>query len=183
MSAASVQQPSNLPVDLTSFVGRRPEIAAVRQLLSATRLVTLTGVGGVGKTRLALRVAREVRRAFPDGVYLVELAALQDPALLPHTVINALGISEQSTRNPMTVLDDYLRTRKLLLVVDNCEHLLEAAAELVDQLLRAASGLRILATSRQALRLAGEHVQPVPPLPVPDPTCRLRPVARVNTPR
>ncbi|NHU47653.1 MULTISPECIES: ATP-binding protein [Rhodococcus] len=174
MASRSANQPDNLPADLTSFVGRRSETHAVRQLLSADRLVTLTGVGGVGKTRLALRVARDIRRAFPDGVCLVELASLKDPDLLPHTLIDALGIREQSAPAPL-VLTDYLRPRHTLLVLDNCEHILEAAADLVDRLLRAAPKLRILATSRQALMIAGEHVYPVPTLPVPDVDVRLTP--------
>ncbi|WP_213575142.1 LuxR C-terminal-related transcriptional regulator [Rhodococcus sp. USK13] len=174
MASLSANQPDNLPADLTSFLGRRSETQTVRKLLSADRLVTLTGVGGVGKTRLALRVARDVRRAFPDGVCLVELASLKDPDLLPHTLIDALGIREQSAPAPL-VLTDYLRPRHTLLVLDNCEHILEAAADLVDRLLRAAPKLRILATSRQALMIAGEHVYPVPTLPVPDVDVRLAP--------
>lgn len=174
MASRSANQPDNLPADLTSFVGRRSEAHAVRQLLSADRLVSLTGVGGVGKTRLALRVAHDVRRAFPDGVCLVELANLKDPDLLPHTLIDALGIREQSA-SAAVVLADYLRSRHTLLVLDNCEHLLEATATLVDRLLRAAPKLRILATSRQALMIAGEHVYPVPTLPMPDLDVRLAP--------
>lgn len=107
-------QVSRLPADVTSFVGRRSEVEAVRELLSVARLVTLTGVGGVGKTRLALRVGREVRRAFEDGVFLVELASLQDPALLAHTVIDALAVPDRSARDPVKVLADYLRERRLL---------------------------------------------------------------------
>src|SRR6516162_2092602 len=149
---------NNLPADLTSFVARRSEAAQIRQLLATARLVTLVGVGGVGKTRLAVHVARDVQRAFPDGVFLVELAALKDPALLPHTVIDALAIPEQSSRAPMNILADYLRHRQILL---------ESAAEITAALLRGAAGLRILATSRQALRVPGEHIMPVPTLPVP----------------
>ncbi|RNM16782.1 ATP-binding protein [Nocardioides pocheonensis] len=174
MASRSANPPDNLPADLTSFVGRRSEAHAVRQLLSADRLVTLTGVGGVGKTRLALRVAHDLRRAFPDGVCLVELASLKDPDLLPHTLLAALGIREHSA--PATlVLSDYLRARHILLVLDNCEHILVATADLADRLLRVAPKLRILATSRQALRLAGEHVYAVPTLPVPDVDVRLAP--------
>src|SRR5438874_1500651 len=119
MASLSANPPDNLPADLTSFVGRRSEAHAVRQLLSADRLVTLTGVGGVGKTRLALRVAHDLRRAFPDGVCLVELANLKDPDLLPHTLIDALAIREQSASAAL-VLTDYLRSRHTLLVLDNC---------------------------------------------------------------
>ncbi|NUR29108.1 MAG: AAA family ATPase [Catenulispora sp.] len=168
MGARAAREPDNLPADLTSFVGRKPEIAAIRQRLSTGRIVTLIGVGGVGKTRLAVQVAREVRRAFSGGICLVELAALRDPALLPHTVIDALGIREQSARPPLEVLCDHLRGRQALLVLDNCEHLLEAAGQLADAILRAAPDLRILATSRQALLIAGEHVFPVLPLSLPD---------------
>jgi predicted ATPase len=169
MAAPSSQRraANNLPADLTSFVARRAEAAQIRQLLSTSRLVTLVGVGGVGKTRLAVHAARDVQRAFPDGVFLAELAALKDPALLPHTVIDALAIPEQSSRAPMNILADYLRHRQVLLVLDNCEHLLESAAELTAALLRSAAGLRILATSRQVLRVPGEHIMPVPTLPVP----------------
>lgn len=142
MASRSAMKPDNLPADLTSFVGRRSEAHAVRQLLSADRLVTLTGVGGVGKTRLALRVAHDLRRAFPDGVCLVELDSLKDPDLLPHTLLAALGIREQSARGTL-VLSDYLRPRHILLVLDNCEHMLEAVADLVDRLLLVAPKLRI----------------------------------------
>jgi non-specific serine/threonine protein kinase len=169
MATLSAKLPDTVPADLTSFVGRRHDIAAVRQLFAVARLVTLTGIGGTGKTRLALRVARDVRRAFAEGVCLVELAPLADAALLPHAVIGALGIPEQSARAPMTVLRDYLRQRRMLLVLDNCEHLVDAAADLADGVLRAAPDVRMLATSRQALRIAGEHVYAVPPLPAPGP--------------
>jgi len=157
----------NLPADLTSFIDRRADVTSVRQVLPTTRLVTLIGVGGVGKTRLALKVGRDVRRAFADGVFFVELATLTDPTLLPHAVISTLRIPEQSSRPPHTVLSGYLRHRQLLLILDNCEHLLEACAEFVDMLLRGAPELRIVATSRQAFGIAGEHVHRVGTLPVP----------------
>lgn len=182
MSSRSTDSPSGMPVELTSFVGRRQDVGAVRQLCSATRLVTLTGIGGVGKTRLAFRVANELRRAFPDGVHPVQLAALADPALLPHTVLDALGIREQSARAPMTVLIERLRTRRLLLILDNCEHLVEAVADLADRVLRNAPGVRILATSRQALRIAGEYVYPVAPLPAPHPDTALTPGTALQYP-
>ena len=169
MAVRSGKRPSGVPAEMTSFVGRRKEAAEVRALLSTARLVTLVGVGGVGKTRLALRVASDARRAFSDGVCLVELAALTDAALLPHTVVNALELLEQSRRPPTTVLSDYLRGRQMLLIIDNREHLLQAVADLADILLKMAPELKILATSRQALRITGEHIYLVPPLPVPDP--------------
>lgn len=153
------------PAEVTSFVGRRADLAAVTERLSQGRVVTLTGAPGVGKTRLARHVAQRVRRAFPDGVRMVELAALQDPALVAHSVVSALEIHDVAGADMVAVLSDFLRDRRLLLVLDNCEHLVVACAELAHVLLTNARGLRILATSREVLRVAGEHVQPVAPLP------------------
>ena len=158
-----------LEAELTSFVGRRSEIAEVRRLLTAARLVTLTGVGGTGKTRLAQRVAVEARRTFPDGVWQVDLAAVRDPALVPFAVAQALDLDDQTDRPVTEALRGYLRDRRLLVILDNCEHLRDPSAELADVLLHAAPGLRVLATSRQPLGLPGEHVFEVPPLAVPDP--------------
>jgi predicted ATPase/class 3 adenylate cyclase len=158
----------NLPVQLTSFVGREREVVELTPLLMQTRLLTLTGPGGTGKTRLALRLAAEVVEQFPDGVWLVELAPLADPALVPQTVATALGMREQPGRLPMAALLDFVRPKTLLLALDNCEHLIAACAELAETLLRAAPGLRILATSREALGIAGETAYRVPSLPLPD---------------
>jgi predicted ATPase/DNA-binding CsgD family transcriptional regulator len=160
----------NLAVETTSFVGRRKEVAETRRLLCSARLVTLTGVGGVGKTRLALRVADQVGRSFTEGICVVELAGLREPELLPLTVMQALGLRNRSTRNPVDVLADYLQDRQFLLVLDSCEHLVPACAELVYTLLRAAPRLRVLATSRQQLGMIGEHVLVVPPLSTTDGT-------------
>ena len=157
----------NLPAELTSFVGRRGELAEVRRLLAGSRLVTLTGVGGVGKTRLALRAAAGLRRAFPGGVWLVRLDQLRDEALVAQAIAGALGLQDRAG-SPEAALADYLAGRQLLLVLDNCEHLVDAVAKLADLLLRAAAGLRVLATSREALNIDGEMVLPVPPLPVPE---------------
>jgi len=159
---------SNLPVELTSFVGRREETAAVKRLLSESRLVTLTGPGGVGKTRLALRAAELLRRAFPDGVWLASLAELRDPGLLAQTVAAALDVQDYSTQDLMVTLTEFLRPRQLLLVMDNCEHLLEECAALAKGLLLSAPDLRVLATSRQSLGVAGEQAWPVPSISVPD---------------
>ena len=158
----------NLPAELTSFVGRRGELAEVRRLLAGSRLVTLTGVGGVGKTRLALRAAAGSRRAFPGGVWLVRLDQLRDEALVAQAVAGALGLQDRPGYSPAAALAEYLAGRQLLLVLDNCEHLVDAAAKLADQLLRAAAGLRVLATSREALTIDGEMVLPVPPLAAPE---------------
>jgi len=138
-------------------------------MLSAARLVTLTGVGGVGKTRLAVRVAADLQRAFPDGAWLVDLAPLDDPALVTQTAATTLGIRDQSARWPVAVVSDHLADKHLLLVLDNCEHLLDACAVLADALLEAAADLRILATSREPLGLSSEHTVVVAPLAVPDP--------------
>jgi predicted ATPase/DNA-binding CsgD family transcriptional regulator len=155
-----------LPAELTSFVGRRRELAETRRLLATSRLLTLTGAGGVGKTRLALRMAAEVRRTFPDGVWFVELAALHDPELLPHTVANALELRQVSA-DPAADLASYLESQRLLVVLDNCEHLTDACAVLAGKLLSAAPGLSILATSRHVLGVEGEQILSVPPLSVP----------------
>lgn len=169
MAAAAMpaRQVGNLPADVTSFVGRRYELAEVRRLLSSSRLVTLTGVGGVGKTRLALRAAATLHRAF-DAVWLVDLASLTDPALVAQTVANAVGLRNGSARRPVAALSAFFTSGRTLLILDNCEHLLDACAVLADTLLRAAPDLRILATSRQSLGIAGESIMPVMPLPVPE---------------
>jgi non-specific serine/threonine protein kinase len=153
---------------MTSFVGRRNDVAAIRRLAAASRTVTLTGFGGLGKTRLALRAANEMRRAFRDGVCLVELAPLGNADLLPHTVIDALGLHGQSGKDPIQHICDELADRHLLLVLDNCEHVIDAAADLAAAVLAAAPEVSILATSRQPLRIAGEYLYPVAPLPLPD---------------
>jgi len=156
-------------VPLSSFVGRERELQELKRLLSSTRLLTLTGPGGVGKTRLALEVARNLRsgEVFADGVWLAGLAPLADAALLPQTTAAALGIREEPGRAVLETLQESLRARRLLLVLDNCEHLVGACAELADALLHACPLLTILATSREALNIAGETVWPVPPLSVP----------------
>jgi non-specific serine/threonine protein kinase len=139
-----------------------------RRLLSMTRLLTLTGAGGSGKTRLALEVARSLADVYTDGVWLTELAPLSDPALAPQAVARAVGVREQPGRQLADTLVEHLRTGNLLLVLDNCEHLVEAAAHLAEILLRACPDLRVLATSRETLGVRGEVVLPVPPLSVPD---------------
>jgi predicted ATPase/DNA-binding NarL/FixJ family response regulator len=167
----------HLPAQLTSFVGRRREVAEIRRLLSGSRLVTLTGVGGAGKTRLSLRVAADLRRAFPDGVWFVELAALDDDALLTQTIASTLGVRDRTARWPVSALAEYLSDKHMLLVLDNCEHLRTACAVLAETVLRAAPALRVLATSRQALGLTGEHIFQVPTLSVPDADLRPPPAA------
>jgi non-specific serine/threonine protein kinase len=159
--------PAGLPHETTSFVGRRRERGELRQLLSDSRLVTLTGFGGVGKTRFALRMASDLRRAFADGVYLVPLAAIGDPALIAEAVASRLGLPVRAQRAAPDVLADYLQDKEVLLVLDNCEHVIDEVAALSDVLLRRCGRLRILATSREPLRIDGETVRAVPPLSVP----------------
>ncbi|NEB80043.1 AAA family ATPase [Streptomyces sp. SID14478] len=159
-----------LPAEATSFVGRRRELEQVAEVLTRARLVTLTGPGGVGKTRTAVRAAHELRAHFPAGVHMVELSALSDPELLANTVAAALDLPEQTARPPLQVIADFLEDRELLLLLDTCEHLVDACALLCDELLRAAPRLRILATSRQPLDVPGEHLLGIGPLRVPEPT-------------
>ncbi|MGW0231636.1 ATP-binding protein [Actinopolymorpha singaporensis] len=161
-------QVGNLPADATSFIGRRRELAEVKRLLATTRMVTLTGFGGVGKTRLALRTAHALRRSFRDGVWLVDLANVTDPALVAPTVAESLRVPEGSRRDPTQILADHLRDRQLLVILDNCEHLPAACAALAERLLPEAPGLHLLATSRQRLDVATEHTLTVAPFPLPD---------------
>jgi predicted ATPase/class 3 adenylate cyclase len=170
----------NLPIQLTSFVGRENELAEIGHLLESTRLLTLTGPGGTGKTRLSLQVAAELLAAshepstgnadrFPDGVWLVELAPLADPALVPQAVATVLDLREDAGRPLLATLTDFLRGKDLLLIIDNCEHVVDACAQLAETLLRACPQVRILASSREALGIAGEVAWRVPSLATPDP--------------
>ncbi|EKT81638.1 protein kinase/ LuxR family transcriptional regulator [Rhodococcus opacus M213] len=171
-----------LPLELTSFVGRRHELTEAKNLLAGSRLVTLIGIGGVGKTRLAMRVAASVQRDYADGVRLVGLGELRDESSLVDAVAGALGLRDHSARPLREVLIEFLVPRELLLVLDNCEHMVDAAAELAETLLRVCPGLRILATSREPLVIGGEAVLRVPPLAVPDPERRpsLRTLSRYD---
>ena len=157
-----------LPADTSSFVGRRHELAELRALLDGTRLLTLSGTGGAGKTRLALELAREVEQAYPAGAVVVELAPVSDPRLVPTAAAAALDVRALPGQEVVGALVDFLAPRTFLLVVDNCEHVLGTSATLVDTLLRAAPGLTVVATSREPLRVAGEVVFRVPSLAIPD---------------
>ncbi len=161
-------RPNNLPRQLTSFIGREKEMGEVKRLLSNAHLVTLTGAGGAGKTRLALQVAAAVAEAYPGGVWLAEFAPIADPSLVPKTVASALNVPEQPGRDMAETLVDALRQKALLLVLDNCEHLLAACGDLVAVLLRACPGVRILATSRESLGVPGERVWRIPSLSLPE---------------
>jgi len=165
--ARPTRRPGNLPAEATSFIGRRRELAELRKKLTTARLVSLVGPGGVGKTRLAIRMATDLRRGFRDGAWLVELAEVRDSALVGNATLAALDLRDQAATEPRTLLLSYLRDRELLLVVDNCEHLLGAAALLVTDVLKAAPAVRVIATSREPLSIPGEHVLPIPPLELP----------------
>jgi predicted ATPase/DNA-binding CsgD family transcriptional regulator len=153
--------PTNLPFQLTSFIGRKRELSEVERLLATSRLVTLTGPGGCGKTRLALQLAGAIRDRYRDGVWLVELASLRDPGLLPQLINNRLGISHDAETPALKALLNHLPSRAMLLLMDNCEHLFADCARLAQQLLAHASELRLLATSREPLSIAGETRYPV----------------------
>ncbi|WP_405765323.1 ATP-binding protein [Streptomyces sp. NBC_01538] len=154
----------NLPAPLTSFVGRQREVAEIRRLLRTARLVTLTGTGGVGKTRLALRVGELSREAFPDGVWVVDLAPVRDPSMVAATTLGALRLPDHGTRSALELLTHHLARHRALIVLDNCEHLTDASASLATALLSACPGLRVLTTSRRTLRVVGENVHVLAPL-------------------
>ena len=159
--------PNNLPLQLTSFVGRKRELTEVEKLLGTTRLLTLVGVGGIGKTRLSLQLGASVMEQYTDGVWLVELAALADSRDVPLAVASVLGVTEEAGHPLAEALFRFVKDRKLLLILDNCEHLLYACAELAKHLLQAGPDVRVLASSREPLHVFGETSYPVPPLAVP----------------
>jgi predicted ATPase/class 3 adenylate cyclase len=159
--------PNNLPTQLTSFIGRDDQVREATRLLARSRLLTLTGPGGTGKTRLSLQIAANVLDQFPDGVYFVPLSAIHDPELVPSAIAQALSISTTGSRRPIDGLIDYLREKRMLLVLDNFEQVLDAAP-VASQLLEGSTGLRVLVSSRAVLRVSGEQEFPVPPLGLPD---------------
>lgn len=170
---------TSIPIMRTSFIGRKREMEEIKQLLASSRLVTLTGAAGCGKTRLALRAAASTGNHTPDGVYWVELARLADPALIPQTIAKGLHISEGPDRPSLDRLVDALQDRQLLLVLDNCEHLLSACARLVETLL-AKTEVRVLATTREPLGVVGEMLYPVAPLSLPPPDLPADDVAKMG---
>jgi non-specific serine/threonine protein kinase len=173
MDATTRKGIGNLPLELTSFVDREEQLTEARGQLATSRLVTLIGMGGVGKTRLAVRVARDVQAEFDDGAWLVRLDLLEDPAVLAQAVAGTLGLREQSALPAVDLLAKYLAERRLLLVLDNCEHLLDACAALAIRLLESSPDLQILATSRDPLAIQGEIAVSVPPLSAPEGDARL----------
>ena len=161
--------PNNLPQQTTSFIGREKQVEEVKSLLKQNRLLTLTGAGGSGKTRLSLQIAADLLDRNFDGVWLVELAALSDPTLVPQAVADMLGVREESDKPITRTLTEWLKSKRLLLVLDNCEHLITACAALAADLLRTCPHVHLLASSREALNVAGEQTYRVPPLSLPDP--------------
>jgi predicted ATPase len=152
-----------LPIQLTSFVGRRAQINDVRKLLATNRLVTLTGTGGAGKTRLALQLAAQMAAEFGDDVYYVELAAITEPNTVPVGMARALGLTDVAGRSTLVTLERSIGDRRMLVLIDNCEHLLDASAALLSPLLRTCPNLTVLATSREPIGVAGEVTWRVPP--------------------
>jgi predicted ATPase len=177
--ARSAHRRGNLPAEVTSFVGRRRGLAEIRAKLANARLVSLVGPGGVGKTRLAIRAAANLGRGFPGGAWLVELADVREPALVANAAMAALDLRDQTATEPRALLLSYLRDQRLLLVVDNCEHLRAAAALFLTEVLRAAPGVRVITTSREPLSVPGEHLIYVPPLDLP-PVDRAEPLNRLR---
>ena len=167
--AMDTSSKTNLPRQLTSFIGREHEIAEIKRLLSTALLLTLTGSGGCGKTRLALEVVEGLVEEYEDGIWLVELASLTDPNHLPQEVAGALKVQEQPGRPLTDTLADFLRSKRILLVLDNCEHLIQTCATVVETLLRSCPNLEILATSREGLGISGELTYHIPSLSLPDP--------------
>jgi predicted ATPase/transcriptional regulator with XRE-family HTH domain len=180
---ASPGVPNNFPLQLTTFVGREDDIAGVRGALASARLVTLVGAGGVGKTRLSLRVGAEVLDDFRDGAWVVDLAGLSDPALVPVTVADAVGVRQHAARPVADSLVDHLIPRQLLVILDNCEHLVGACAALIFRLLSSCPGLKVLATSREALNVAGEVVWRVRSLAVPTEPTSAEALGRIESVR
>ncbi|MBX7044043.1 MAG: tetratricopeptide repeat protein [Ignavibacteria bacterium] len=162
-------RPNNLPVQLTSFVGREEEMRQIRSKLKNARLLTLTGPGGTGKTRLALQIAADVIDQFANGVWFVELDTIHDPESLPQEILLSLGVKEEAKQNAEQTLSEFLNKKELLLVLDNCEHLIESCSLLAEKLLKSSAGVKILATSREALRCLGEQTHHTLSLSAPDP--------------
>jgi non-specific serine/threonine protein kinase len=182
MGAMQVPRRRSLPAELSSFVGRQRELAEIRRELGQARLLTLTGLGGVGKSRLAVRTARQCERVFADGVWLVELAPLTEPSLVPVAVARGLGLGDELGPDVEQALADHVEGRRILLVLDNCEHVLPASAALVGRLLRAGADVRVLATSREPLGVEGEVVYQLAPLSQPEAVSLFRERARAAQP-
>jgi predicted ATPase/DNA-binding CsgD family transcriptional regulator len=176
-AAGQRRREQQLPAEVTGFVGRKAELARLSGLLATARLVTITGPAGVGKTRVGLRAAARAASRYPDGVWFVELSSLPDPALLASAVAHSLSLDERDDAGQFAAVLDHLRTRRVLLLLDTCEHVIDACAAFAEAVLREAPGVTLLATSRQPLDVPGEHAFPVSPLPVPDQDAAAGPLA------
>jgi non-specific serine/threonine protein kinase len=181
--APASRERTNLPQLLQSFIGRERELAEIKQLLPGARLLTLTGTGGIGKTRLALQAAAEVRDAYRDGVWFVDLAPLVDPALVPSALAQVLGVKESAGQPLVKTLSDHLRQLEVLVLLDNCEHVLDACARLAETLLRESAKATVVATSREPLRIGAERTYPLGALPLPDPQEDTQSIARSDSVR
>src|SRR6266487_607198 len=175
--------PNNLPRQVSSFIGRELELAQIRKLLRTTRILTLVGPGGIGKTRLSLQVAADAMDDFGDGVWFVDLATVVDPRLVTHAVAHELGVQEEPAKPSLDALCANLRSRCLLLVLDNCEHLLDSCARLVNGLARSLPDVSFLCTGREALGIMGEQTYLLGPLSLPDPNAGLATLARSDAAR
>lgn len=162
-------RPNNLPVQLTSFIGREEEMLRIKNILKQNRLLTIIGSGGAGKTRLSMQTAADVIDDFGNGVWLVELDSLFEPELLPQTIAHALGINENPEQNPESTLFEYIKEKELLVILDNCEHIIQSVSQLTEKMLQVSPGLKIISTSREALRCSGEITHRVKTLESPDP--------------
>ncbi|HET9821392.1 MAG TPA: NB-ARC domain-containing protein, partial [Burkholderiaceae bacterium] len=170
--------PNNLPFQSTTFIGRERELDEVKALLKKSRMVTLLGMGGLGKTRLSLQVAAETIQDYPDGAWFLDLSVLRDEALVAAEAARVLDVREEPERPLIQTLSAFLKTKRALVVVDNCEHLVHACAELTSAILKAAPHVRFITSSREALRVPGEHAYPILPLPLPRPGDPLELVAQ-----
>jgi len=170
--------PNNLPEQLTSFIGRERELEEATQLLKGSRLLTLLGMGGLGKTRLSLQIAADMLESYPDGIWFMDLAPIRDPSFVPHEAAQVLAVREEPGKPLTHTLCAHLKSRKALLIFDNCEQVVSACASLANAILRAAPDIRIIASSREALRVPGEQVYPVLPLALPEPTASVETLSR-----
>jgi len=170
--------PNNLPEQLTSFIGRERELEEATQLMKGSRLLTLLGMGGLGKTRLSLQIAADMLDSYPDGIWFLDLAPIRDPSFVAHEAAQVLAVREEPGKPLTHTLCAHLKSRKALLIFDNCEHIVSACASLANAILRAAPDIRIIASSREALRVPGEQVYPVLPLALPEPTASVETLSR-----
>lgn len=168
-------RPNNLPLQLTSFIGREEVISEVKSLFTQTRLLTITGTGGSGKTRLALQTGADMIDDFANGVFITELAPVKDPDLLVQTILNSLGVKEEAGKSPQETLTIYIKGKSIMIILDNCEHLINECADTVETLLSKSQKLKIIATSREALNCLGEQTYKLPPMLLPDPSSNTAP--------